>query len=50
MDKKDKILNKEAIKLMLQALTPEEIQLVRESYAKENKDGIRHKVSLCLTD
>ena len=50
MDKKDKALDKDAIKLMLQALTPEEIQLVRESYAKENKDGIRRKVSLRLTD
>ena len=50
IDKKDKILDKETINLMLQALTPEEIQLVKESYANDSKDGKKRKISLRLTD
>lgn len=50
MNKTDKILDKETIKSMLQALTPEEIQHAKESYLKENEDGKRRKISLRLTD
>ena len=46
MDKKEKVLDKEAIRLMLQALTPEELRLARERYIKENKGGKRRKISL----
>ena len=50
MNKKDKILDKETIKLMLQALTPEELKLAREKYLKEDENRKRHKISLQLTD
>ena len=45
MDKKDKILDKEAIKLMVQALTPDEIKLLNE----EERD-IKQKHSIQLID
>lgn len=45
MNKKDKILDKEAIKLMIQALTPNEIKLLNE----EEKD-IKQKHSIQLID
>lgn len=46
MDKKEKVLDKEAIRLMLQALTPEELRLARERYIKKNEGGKRRKISL----
>ena len=46
MDKKEKVLDKEAIRLMLQALTPEELRLVRERSIKENEGGKCRKISL----
>ena len=46
MDKKEKVLDKEAIRLMLQALTPEELRLARERSIKENEGGKRRKISL----
>ena len=46
MDKKEKVLDKEAIRLMLQALTPEELRLARECSIKENESGKRRKISL----
>ena len=46
MDKKEKVLDKEAIRLMLQALNPEELCLAREHYIKENEGGKRRKISL----
>ena len=46
MNKKDKVLDKETIKLMLQALTPEELKSAREKYLKEDENGKRHKISL----
>ena len=50
MNKKDKVLDRETIKLMLQTLTPEELKLVREKYFKEDENGKRHKISLQLID
>ena len=50
MNKKDKILDKETIKLMLQALTPEELKLARDKYLKEDENRKRHKISLQLID
>ena len=32
MDKKDKILDKDAINLMMQALNPEELKILKEEY------------------
>ena len=46
MDKKEKVLDKEAIRLMLQTLTPEELCLARECSIKENEGGKRRKISL----
>lgn len=46
MDKKEKVLDKDAIRLMLQALTPEELRLVRERSIKENEGVKRRKISL----
>lgn len=46
MNKKDKLLDKETIKLMLQALTPEELESARESYLIENEHGKHRKISL----
>ena len=43
-------LDKETIKLMLQALTPEELKLAREKYLKEDENRKRHKISLQLID
>lgn len=40
------MLNRETIKLMLQALTPEELKLAKEKYLKEDENGKRHKISL----
>ena len=45
MDKKDKILDKEAIKLIIQALTSDEIKLLNE----EEKD-VKQKHSIQLID
>lgn len=46
MDKKEKVLDKKVIKLMLQALTPEELRLTRERSIKENKGRKCRKISL----
>ena len=46
MDKKEKVLDKETIKLMPQVLTPEGLRLARERYIKENEGGKRRKISL----
>ena len=50
MNKRDKVLDKETIKLMLQALTPEEFKSAREKYLKEDENGKRHKISLQYID
>lgn len=40
------MLDRETIKLMFQALTLEELKLVREKYFKEDENGKRHKIGL----
>lgn len=46
MNKRDKVLDKKTIKLILQALTLEELKSAKEKYLKEDENGKRRKISL----
>ena len=50
MDKKDKILDKETINLMMQALNPEELKLLKEEQNKNHLSEKRQKISLLRID
>ena len=50
MNKKDKILDKDAINLMMQALTPKELKLLKEEQNKNNLSEKRQKISLLRID
>ena len=50
MNKKDKTLDKDAINLMMQALTPEELKLLKEEQSKNNLSEKRQKISLLRID
>ena len=50
MDKKDKALDKETINLMMQALNPEELKLLKEEQNKNNLSEKRQKISLLRID